>query len=158
MRPDRSAGSICVAGTRSDGDAHVELVERRRGTNWIIPRLVELVEKHETAAVVCDTVGPAGSLVPEAEAAGLELTCTSARDLADACGVFFDAVEDGTLRHLGQPELQASIRGAVKRSLGDAWAFSRRNSTVDISPLVAATVALWGTQTVRDVEVFALAW
>jgi hypothetical protein len=42
-----------------------------------------------------------------------------------------------------QPELSAALAGATKRSLGDAWAWSRRNSAVDISPLVAATLALW---------------
>ena len=36
------------------------------------------------------------------------------------------------------------MKGATKRPLGDAWAWSRKNSTVDISPLVAATLALWG--------------
>ena len=48
------------------------------------------------------------------------------------------------LRHLGGLELRQAVKGATKRPLGDAWAWSRRKSTVDISPLVAATLALWG--------------
>ena len=37
----------------------------------------------------------------------------------------------------------AAIRGASKRSLGDAWAWDRKNSDVDITPLVACTLAWW---------------
>jgi hypothetical protein len=51
------------------------------------------------------------------------------------------------LRHLGQPELTAAVAGAGKRSIGDASAWDRRNAAVDITPLVAATNALWGYAT-----------
>jgi hypothetical protein len=33
------------------------------------------------------------------------------------------------------------VTGAKKRPLGDAWAWSRKSSAVDISPLVACTLA-----------------
>jgi hypothetical protein len=36
----------------------------------------------------------------------------------------------------------AAIRIARTRPLGDAWAWSRKNSTGNISPLVSATLAL----------------
>ena len=61
----------------------------------------------------------------------------------EACGVFVDAVGEALFRHLGQDELIAAIRGAKARPLVDRWAWSRTKSTVDISPLVAATLALW---------------
>jgi hypothetical protein len=35
------------------------------------------------------------------------------------------------------------MRGGAKRPLGDAWAWSRK-AAVDISSLVAVTLALWG--------------
>jgi hypothetical protein len=56
--------------------------------------------------------------------------------------VFFDAVDQRTLRHLGTLEMTTALRGAVKRPLGDAWAWSRKSSSVDICPLVAATLAV----------------
>src|SRR5690606_12432962 len=67
-----------------------------------------------------------------------------AREMAQACGEFYDAVVEGQLRHLGQPELNAAIGGARKRNLADAWAWHRRDAAVNISPLVAATLALHG--------------
>jgi hypothetical protein len=57
--------------------------------------------------------------------------------------VFFDSVDERTLRHLGTPELVNALRGAAKRPLGEAWAWSRKSSAVDISPLVTVTLALW---------------
>jgi hypothetical protein len=63
--------------------------------------------------------------------------------------MFFDATtpeEDG-LRHRGTQELSVAVAGARKRTLVDAWAWSRKSSSVDISPLVACTLAFWGVAT-----------
>lgn len=159
VRPDRSAASIAAAGARADGLFHIEVVQRKRGTKWVVPRLKELVGKHETAGVFSDAIGPASSLVAALEEElGTEVVLASARDVANACGFFYDAVMQEDLRHLGSPELTGALRGAQKRTLGDAWAWSRRNSAVDICPLVAVTLALWGASVSKPSEVFASAW
>lgn len=142
--PDRSYTAVAAAGTRGDGLLGVEVVEHRRGTGWAADRIVELVGKHRPVAVVCDAAGPAASLLPDLQYAGLEVTTLSARDHAAACGLLADSVAEGSVRHLGTPELEMALRGAVKRPLGDAWAWSRRHSAPDISPLVACTLALYG--------------
>ena len=91
-----------------------------------------------------DAAGPAGSVLHKATELGVPVEAVSAPDHAKACGLMFDTVDQRALRHLGGLELRQAVKGATKRPLGDAWAWSRRNSTVDISPLVAATLALWG--------------
>jgi hypothetical protein len=158
---DRSYGAIGVSGFRADGKLHVEVVEHKRGTGWIVARIVELVKTHSPLAVILDASGAVSSLVPELIKAlkededgnlllGLpdkELVLVNAREHAQACGMIYDAVDQDTLRHLGTTELTAAIAGAVKRPLGDSWAWSRKNSTIDICPLVAITLALWGSQT-----------
>jgi hypothetical protein len=136
-------------GVREDGLAHVETVEQGRGTGWIVPRLVELVGKHAAAKVICDAVGPAAALIPELEKKEIAVETVTAQDYGRACGGFFDAVERRTVKHLGTPEIRSAIKGAATRPLGDAWAWSRKNSGVDITPLVAATLALWGTATAK---------
>ena len=87
------------------------------------------------------------ALLPEFEARGVSVTTVNAAEHAQACGALVDAIEGGTVKHLGQPGLDAAVRGASKRTLGDAWAWSRRSSTMDISPLVACTLALWASET-----------
>jgi hypothetical protein len=144
VRPDRSYASIGVAGVREDGLHHVELIERRKGTGWIADELQRLVEKWNPAAVICDEKSPAASLLAQLAKAGIEIKTIGGSELAKACGQIFDEVDQKNVRHLGQPELLSAIKGASRRPLGDAWAWSRRNSAADISPLVAVTLALWG--------------
>ena len=159
VSPDRFA-SVAVAGRRRDKYRHVELVDHKRGTGWVAERVAGLVGKHRTAAVVVDAVGPASTLIPEItdalKSAGLlsklkerELTVTSTREHAQACGLFVDLIEQQGLRHMGQGPLDRAVDGAVKRSVGDSWLWSRKDSLVDISPLVAVTLALWGVQTIK---------
>jgi hypothetical protein len=147
VTPDRSGAAIGVAGRRDDGLSHVEIVDHHRGTGWVVGRLEELRDEHQPAAILYDNKSPAASLVPELEELGVEVTPVNASELAQACGVFTDAVEQRTLRHLGTNELVTALRGASTRPLGDAWAWSRKASSVDISPLVTATIALWGVGT-----------
>ena len=144
VSPDRSVASIAVAGRRDDKLWHVELVENRSGTRWVVERLLEILEKRP-GDVVLDPGGPAGSLLTELQEAGIEPLLVSGREMAQACGAFYDAVADrGAVRHLGQPKLNVAVDAGRKRKLGDAWAWHRKDSASDISPLVAATLALHG--------------
>ena len=72
----------------------------------------------------------------------------SGREMAQACGQFYDAVMAGEVaHHVGHGDhvrLNEAVDAARKRSVGDAWAWHRRDASVDISPLVAATLAFYG--------------
>lgn len=139
--PDRSAAAIGVGGRRADGIGHIEVVEHRRGTGWVVERLAELVEKwRPVCPVAVDATGPAGSLIAPLNDAGVETMNVSTRDMAAACGGFVDAVSEGRIRHLGQPKLTTALAAARKRPLGDAFGWRRYDNT-DISPLVAVTLA-----------------
>jgi hypothetical protein len=148
VTPDRSAAAIAVAGVRGDGLGHVEVVDHRPGTGWVVGRLVELAAKWGPCAIVVDEVGPAGSLVAPLEAAGLEVVKPSTRARAAADSGFYDAVMDSrSLRYVPHPALDAAVAGAAKRPLGDSWAWARRGLSVDITPLVAVSLARWGHAT-----------
>ncbi len=78
--------------------------ERRRGTRWIPDRLAELKEAHRPAAVICDGIGPAASLLGQLAELGVEVITVRATEQAQACGIFFDACEQlgghsGPMRH-----------------------------------------------------------
>lgn len=153
VTPDRSASTIAVAGLREDGLLHVEVIAHRPGTDWVPGRLKALTDKHPSCAVAIDAGGPAGSLVAECEEKlEVELTLPKARDLAAATGWIFDAVVRpadadaewaSRLRHMPHAALTAALAGAARRPLGEAWAWDRRGTSVDISPLVAVTLAAW---------------
>ncbi|MFD8845479.1 terminase [Streptomyces pseudogriseolus] len=144
MTPERSHAAIAVAGEWRGG-THVEIVDHRPGTGWILDRAADLHAKWKPRCWVVDAGGPAGSLIADlAERLGVEIVSPKAREIAAACGQFYDAVADQTLSHLDQAPLAAALAGAQQRPLGDAWAWARRIVSVDISPLVAATLAKWG--------------
>ncbi|MCX5584273.1 terminase [Streptomyces erythrochromogenes] len=151
MTPERSHAAICVAGS-SGAAVHVEVVDHRPGMGWIVDRAVDLQERWGPCAWVVDGGGPAGALIPDLERAGLKVTVPKVRDIAQACGQFYDAVTEQTLVHLDQAPLAAALAGARKRDLGEAWAWARRGVSVDISPLVAVTLAAWGLRTRVDEE------
>ena len=142
--PDRSMTSIVACGSRADGLPQIEVVDRRPGTGWVAERLLELVERHQVENVLADAAGPAGSVLHQADRAG--------RQRGGGLGARPREGVRADVRHRrregpapsGRLELRQAVKGATKRPLGDAWAWSRRNTTVDISPLVAATLALWG--------------
>ena len=104
--------------------------------------MLELVRDHSPRAVVCDGYGPPASLVPKLEDAGVTVTTYSTSEYAQACGRFVDIVREKGLRHLGSPEIAGAVRVAQTRPLGDAWAWSRKLSDGNISPLVSATLAV----------------
>lgn len=155
VTPDRRYASITVAGMNGEGSAHVEITgsgqvpDYRPYGRWIVPRLQELNKLHKPAYIVVDRSQWTGELVDELEALKLPVLSPSLREYAQACGAFYSAVcprrgERATLVHLDQAPLTAAVAGAEKRSVGDLWAWDKRSATVDISPLVAATLACWG--------------
>ena len=83
--------------------------------------------------------------------ARVEPTLLNTKEMLQACGMFYDAVVDSqSLRHIGQAELDDAVMGATTRTVSDGWLWDRKSASVDLSPLVAATVALWGLKTGRQ--------
>lgn len=155
--PGHASGSVVACG----GPLHV--VEHGRGTSWIIDSVRQIIDGTPTrpaknvVAVGIDPTGPAAALIPDFEKAGITvrnqknpaglLVLLDGREAIQACEAFLSGVLDGTVVHRDQNTLNTAVAGAGRRQVGDSWKWSRRDSTVDISPLVAATIAkhLWET-------------
>lgn len=150
--PDRGS-AVIAAYSETDGVGHTELIDRRAGTAWVVPRLQELVEEWEPAAIAIDGRGPAASLLIELEDAGIsppldpehpmrgDLYVLTITDMESGCGQMVDAVRQKDFRHLGDEVLRIAVAGAAIREITDAWVWTRRKSTMDVSPLVAVTMA-----------------
>jgi hypothetical protein len=166
--PDSEWCSIVVSGRLDDLDdedpdvptpVSVQVIEHRRGTSWVVQRLVELDEAHENCGVVIDPGGMAGNLIVDVEAAGLVVHQPTPRDVTYGAREFRASIgaEVGDvpyLRHYDQDELTDAATSAGRRTLGDAWTWQRRDAT-DISPLEAASLAAWGFRVHGSVEAWA---
>lgn len=146
VSPDRTVASVAVAGQREDGFWHIELDEQRNGVGWLAAYVAARCERNDIRAVVVDGASPAASIIDDLTSRGVVVTTSGARDMAAACGTLYDGAMEGWLHHIDQPQLNAALAAARRRPLGDAWAWNRKSATSDITPLVAATLALWGAQ------------
>lgn len=153
LSPDRQFASFAAAGRRSDQLLHVELVDRFVGTAGVVDRAVELWSRWRCPIVV-DPAGPAGSLIPLLVERGVEVHETSVRELTQSVGVFVDAVAQQGLRHLGQGPLDAAVAAVRRRQVGDAWAWARASDSADVTPLVAATLALGQVPAARRPQLY----
>jgi phage terminase large subunit-like protein len=143
VNPERSWASISGAGQALVGDVpFVELIDRREGTGWLTDRLVEIRDRYHPIAIVVDGKSPAASLIDEWERAGLDLQVIDSTFQVRACGNMKDRVTLMRFAHRSQTELNDAVKNAGTRPLADAWAWNRKTSKVDISPLVASTLAL----------------
>jgi len=151
--PAREYASIVVYGERDDAAGHVELIKYELGTGWVVDKLVDLRERFDPIAIGIDGKGPVSSLIPKLAKVGIkppvspdrprrgDLFILGVNDATSAAGGFVDSCRIGEIFHIGQEQLNLAVKNAKPRPLGDAWAWGRRHSTGDISPLVAASAA-----------------
>ncbi len=141
IKPGMKSAAIAAA-ARAEGRPHVELADHQPGTAWLPLRVAELRKRHPGARFVYDAAGGVPSLLPDLKDAKPE--ALTAREMGQACGALEKAVQDGSFTHSPDDLFVTALAGAVRRNVGDGlWAWGRRKSTTDISPLVAATGALW---------------
>lgn len=141
VTPDRSMACIAAYGLNAEGHGHPEVVDHRPGVDWVVERMTDLAGRWGVYEVAVDSAGPAASLVPALDEAGITVKMLSTSDVTTACAGMFDALMAGTIRHLDQPALNAAVAGAKRRAIGDKWAYGRKTSAADITPIVAATLA-----------------
>jgi hypothetical protein len=149
VTPARDHSTIAVA-ARTDTDRPlVEVVETQRGTSWVVPKLQEVLERYRGAKVIVDRSAWAASLVEDIRAADLAVHETDAAEVSTAAGQFLEAVLEQKFFHRGDPRLTTAVEGSRQRAIGQKWGWDRKLPTVDVSPLVAASLALWGLRVLK---------
>lgn len=161
---DRNRSSIAVCGLRADRSLHVELVEYAAGVGWLQRWFAERAPKYHGMKVALQAKGaPVAALADIIGAVdGVEIVPCQGADVAGWCGRMWDSVaacdesteSDSTpVYHRSQPALDLAANIAATRPLGDgAWAWDRKKSLEDISPLVACTMALGAATAVEKVK------
>ena len=160
VTPDRSRGVIAFAGSATGpgtraGERVVEISDRRSGVEWIPGRLSMLITRHKPSLVVISPRGPAGPLLPDIRTATevarrryrTEIRETTSQEEAHACQAFYDGVmSKRDVVQRGDLALDSALAGARRKENMEAgtWHWSRRTTSTDLSPLWAASLALWG--------------
>jgi hypothetical protein len=142
VTPDRRWAALGVAGRRADGVAHVEYMDHRSGTDWIVERVVAAWRARGVPIRIHATAAEGSFIAPLLEA-GVEVVEVSSAEVARSTGMMLDSINGRTLRHIDQASLTKSLRIAGLRTSsagGSIW----DDNGGDISPLKAVTVALGG--------------
>jgi hypothetical protein len=144
--PGGQWSSVAAVGACADGLPYVELIRREPGTAWLV---AEVQAAHQAVGVpiVIDPRSPSAGVIDEIKRAGVPVTEVTTADYLRSCAALQDAVANTKVRHFGDQPLDAAVVGADIRPVGEAWAWSQKASTVDITPLVATTLAFGSWQT-----------
>ena len=143
---DRANAALATAGRTAAGVTVVEILAYRRGAAWLEEEVRSWRRAHPFGVIVADSLA-AGTVADRLEAAGVDVLRTGAAQMGRACADLVDQVTARTIAHRAQAVLDDTLETAGRRILGDGWAWSRRSSDSDISPLVAATLAAWAART-----------
>lgn len=158
MSADRTKTALAFVAKRADGTWHGEVEAYRTGFDWVV-RLLSRNAKTGLKIAFQGRGATVTSHLDELRAIeGLDITLCEGRDLGAWTGRFYDAItaddENGAqpLHHIPQPALDFAAQIAQTKPMGDgAWAWDRKASQADISPLVALTMA-YGLATVGKTE------
>lgn len=154
VTPDRATAAVGAAASRRGGGRLVDVFEHRPGggVRWVLGALKDLDQQYQPAVIVVNDK----ALADEAEQAGLTVHRASAGDVAAGASALYDGVAGADevgrdVWHKGRPELTDAAAGATTRTIAgtQSWAYDRSDLTVDISPLVAVSIAVWALGTPR---------
>jgi hypothetical protein len=141
---------VSIAAAWREGESiHVEEVwagpDASAAMEWLILRTTR------RTPVIIDSMSPAAAMTAPLKGRRVRVINSTAPDMAKACGLLVDKANAGSITHSGQESIKVALLGAIKRPIGQAggWGFDRSDPDIDISPLVAGTLALFGAETVK---------
>lgn len=145
---DRSVTSIAAATTDENGHLFVEVRERRKGMLWVPDYLAEVAEASGSYEVALQSKGCASmEFIKPLTDAGMDVICVDGSHIGIATGRFRDRVREHAIMHVPQSAVDDAVPAGVVKTVAENVAWDRRRSIVDISGLVAETVALYGLET-----------
>lgn len=143
--PGGTWAALANAGQREDGLLHIEVVRHEQGTGWIV-EACKNAHAETGQPIVVDAKSATAGVIDLLKAADVPVRAVNGNELVRACAALQDDVVNGRLRHLDQVPLNVAVSAVDVRTSGEAWVFSARASTVDISPLMAVTLAAFAAR------------
>ena len=150
-----SSAAVASAGRLPNGDLYVDTVHYHNGTDWVEEWVVEHSGRKRKPYRVHPSA-PEGGFVRPLREAGVDVVEVTPRQYQQACAEFLDSLKNGTLKHLGQSHLTRAVRAVQRRDVGKEGGWVWAESSVDLSPLKAATLALTGVTKRRPPRIHVL--
>lgn len=144
---DGSAGAVAIAWYTADGLPHVQILEHKAGQNWLPGFIGKWLTDSRGLEIGYDAIGHNLAVnqtiqrmrnVPKKNLRALTM-----KEVSAGTSLFTAAVSDRALVHAKDAALDKAVEEVAFRYAQDSRLFGRRQSNADISPLVAASNALF---------------
>ena len=145
LSADRRTFAIAAAGQRPDGRVHLGAVDQTRQIRAAAQLLARAQETYGCEILV-DSRGPAADLLDKIRegAPGLRFRELVLDDVVESASWLYDAARAHEITHHHHPELDADVKVAAWRDVGDGRrVLGRRKSAASIAMLEAASFAGW---------------
>jgi len=148
--PRHTKASIVAA---APGDPiPLEIIDHHAGIDWVVPRLTELYQRHACEVLIVRT-GPLGHLILDLERAGVRVKAVTAAEYQDAVSRFQTLTVADGIAHPRDPRLDQAVANSMEvKAERPTW--RRKDHSTDISPLVAASLAVWAAATPVGMQIF----
>jgi phage terminase large subunit-like protein len=144
--------AIVAIGETVEGLRRQVVLEHGPGHSWVVEKVMRINDELKPLAWAIDDKGESAKLIPQLLAAGLRrmgkephrggLWVPTTSELGGATANWCDRVNGGQLVHLGQAVMAQALAVTRTRPIADgAYAFGRRVSSADITPVVAGSIA-----------------
>jgi len=138
---DRSFSTITI-GWQVGEKVHVRVSRHQEGDTWLINDLVAIAQQYRVP-ITYDDAGPARDVGEALRLRKIDVAPLGGRDFAAACARLVSGLTARQITHQPFGPLDRAAETATARSIGEAWAFARRNASVPICPITSAALAVW---------------
>lgn len=149
------SAAVASAGRLPNGDLYVDTIVFQSGTDWVLDDVVSRQLRKKRPIRVFSSA-PEGAFIRPLREAGVEVVEVSPRLYQQTCAEILDTIKNGTIRHLGQTDLDRAVRAVQRRDVGKEGGWVWAESQTDLSPLKAATLALSGVEKRRPPRIHTL--
>lgn len=165
MDKNRSKTVITVAGYRSDGNIHVEIITQRPGNGWVKGWLEARQDDPLCLGVALQSSSNAAALLSNGDFDDLKMPVHQwgGSEVTRGTGALYDSVlataraaagehifDEKRVFHIKEEVLDKAACFAVKKpSVGGGFLWNFNDSPVDISPLNAVTAAVWALRNTK---------
>lgn len=145
VAPDGSSSALVAAWREENGEGWFEVMDHRPGTDWLMEEIRKVQRAGQTHPVVYDRIGANMEVATRLETDRQGLRSKGLffmQGVVPAEAAFVRELREGRLRHSNQVSLNQALAGATWRVTEGARLWGRKASSSDLSPAVAAALAL----------------
>ena len=143
VEPDSSSAALVAAWRDETGRVHLEVLACRPGTAWLTVAGRDASRKHR-APITHDIIGANMDPANLLHRARVSLDGQQLRAVQGAAARIVQELAESNVSHYSQSDLDHAVEGVNWRNVGDGGRlFGRKASANPVSPIVAASLALW---------------